>query len=98
MEGKGRYIPNELTNRRLQKNLRQQDAAEILGVTQKQLSMWETGKASPSLEHLISLCVCYGSDVRGLYPELCQASLLRIAKRLHERVGTKNEETEEERN
>lgn len=43
--------------KRLRKNkgLKQQELAEILGISQKSYSHWENGKTEPSFENLVKL-------------------------------------------
>ncbi len=41
---------------RLLKNLTQRRLADILGVTQDSVSLWEKGKRLPATEHIIALC------------------------------------------
>ena len=45
-----------LKSLRLKKKLTQSDLAEMIGVSQKYISLWENGKAYPSLINYYCLC------------------------------------------
>lgn len=45
---------------RKEKGLSQEDVAEKLDISRQSISRWETGRAKPSTENLISLCKIYG--------------------------------------
>lgn len=47
---------NFIAEVRKQKNMTQRDLAEIVGVSDKTISKWETGKSLPDLSYLKSLC------------------------------------------
>lgn len=52
---------------RVNMKLTQQEAAEIMGVTQATLSSWERGITDPSIKQLLKLCEIYNcctSDIR----------------------------------
>lgn len=46
-----------LKSLRLKKKLTQSDLSELIGVSQKYISLWENGKAYPSLINYYWLCV-----------------------------------------
>ncbi|MDE7306840.1 MAG: helix-turn-helix domain-containing protein [Clostridia bacterium] len=50
------YTGKIIKEERLQKNMSQRKLAEVLGVTQDSVSLWETGKRLPATEHIIALC------------------------------------------
>ena len=48
-------FPQRLKELRLEKGLTQTELANMLGISQKSYSHWETGKNEPNLENLIKL-------------------------------------------
>ena len=54
---------------REKKNLTQVGLAELLGVTQGCVAMWETGKAFPNSEKLPRLAEVLGCSIGELYGE-----------------------------
>ena len=46
--------------------LKQSELAQRLGVTQRKVSYWETGKIEPSLEDLWKIADCFGISVDEL--------------------------------
>ena len=52
MEITGKIIKEE----RIAKNLKQEELAKMLGVTQDSISLWENGKRLPATQYVILLC------------------------------------------
>lgn len=50
----------KLRKLREDRNLTQQDIADVLGVKQQQYSNYERGLQELSIEHLVTLCLFYG--------------------------------------
>ena len=57
----------DIRKRRIRKGLTQDQLADIIGVSQAQVSQWESGKARPSPEHFAALRETLGSIPYGLY-------------------------------
>lgn len=55
-----------LRNLRIKAKLTQQDLSSRLGVTQAAVAMWETGKASPTVEKLTELAKILKCDINDL--------------------------------
>ena len=56
MEINYKEIGRRIADRRKRQQIRQQDLAEILGISNNHLSSIERGKAGPSLEVLVGIC------------------------------------------
>ncbi|MDE6597157.1 MAG: helix-turn-helix domain-containing protein [Clostridia bacterium] len=54
------YTGKIIKEERLQKKMSQRNLAEVLGVTQDSVSLWEKGKRLPATEHIIALCKYFG--------------------------------------
>ena len=52
---------------RLKKGLKQQELAEILGISQKSYSHWETQKTEPSYENLVKLADLFEVSLDWLF-------------------------------
>ena len=50
------YTGKIIKEERLQHAMTQRELAEIIGVTQDSVSLWEKGKRLPATEHIIALC------------------------------------------
>lgn len=57
---KNAQIQISLKALRVNKNLKQEDAAKELGVTARTIANWENGKTFPNLKHLRALEKLYG--------------------------------------
>ena len=67
-EGLDQNILREL---RKKLELRQVDMADIMGfVVIDRICHWERGRAVPGLINAIKLCVLFGTDLKGIYPQL----------------------------
>ena len=53
-------ISERLFNLRKNKNLSQEELANILGVSRQTISKWETGESTPDFDKIIPLCEFYG--------------------------------------
>lgn len=42
------------------------EAAKLLKVSERTISRWESGKASPTVDHFIGLCRLYGCSVDAI--------------------------------
>lgn len=51
-----------LKNARLQKGLKQEEVANVLGVKKNTISNYETGKSEPDIDSFITMCNIYGID------------------------------------
>lgn len=63
---------NIIETSRIKMNLKQEDIAKAMGVTQATVSMWENGKASPSASKLMKLANLLGCKVEDLLREDAQ--------------------------
>jgi len=78
-------IAKKLRQAREQAGLTQAEAAQALGVVRELISLWESGKRSPSLAHLRDLARLYGVEEESLFskdalqPIQSRALLLRGA-------------------
>lgn len=43
-------------------NLKQSEAAELIGVTKKTLGAWENGKSLPKIDKIPLICAAYGRN------------------------------------
>ena len=59
-------ISNLIKTKRKEKNLTQEELAEILNVTEKAISRWETGRGTPDISLLIPLSKALDLDVSDL--------------------------------
>lgn len=59
---------------RQQRGLSQYRAARLIGVPETQMSQWELGKTTPSLESLVKLADFYGVTLDELVGRQVQAS------------------------
>lgn len=53
-------ISERLYNLRKDKNLSQEELANVLGVSRQTISKWETGESTPDFDKIIPLCDFYG--------------------------------------
>ena len=53
-------INERLFNLRREKNLSQEELANVLGVSRQTISKWETGESTPDFDKIIPLCNFYG--------------------------------------
>lgn len=53
-------ISERLFNLRKEKNLSQEELANVLGVSRQTISKWETGESNPDFDKIIPLCEFYG--------------------------------------
>ena len=53
-------ISERLYNLRKEKNLSQEELANVLGVSRQTVSKWETGESTPDFDKIIPLCNFYG--------------------------------------
>ena len=53
-------ISERLFNLRKEKNLSQEELANVLGVSRQTISKWETGESTPDFDKIIPLCEFYG--------------------------------------
>ena len=53
-------ISERLYNLRKEKNLSQEELANVLGVSRQTISKWETGESTPDFDKIIPLCNFYG--------------------------------------
>lgn len=53
-------ISERLFNLRKNKNLSQEELANILGVSRQTISKWETGESTPDFDKIIPICEFYG--------------------------------------
>ena len=53
-------ISERLFNLRKEKNLSQEELANVLGVSRQTISKWETGESTPDFDRIIPLCEFYG--------------------------------------
>ena len=63
-------LPGALRRLRVKANLRQFGAGYLSGLGQMQISRWERGHTTPTLESLFTLLATYGSDLEALDAEL----------------------------
>ena len=63
------YFGNIVKNLRKQRNLTQEEMAEILNVSCQAVSKWENGTSDPSTSNLCALAKLYGIPVEELLHE-----------------------------
>lgn len=86
----GRFI----ASCRKEKNLTQADLAEMLGITDRAVSKWETGKSMPDSSIMLELCEILGISVNELltggridmenYNKIAEENLCKMRKRQEE--------------
>lgn len=86
----GRFI----ASCRKEKDLTQADLAEILGITDRAVSKWETGKSMPDSSIMLELCEILGISVNELltggrinmenYNKIAEENLCKMRKRQEE--------------
>lgn len=62
-------LVNKLRTARLNKNMKQQDVANILGIKPNTLSNWEKGRTEPDIDTFVKLCDIYEIDCAALLSE-----------------------------
>ena len=87
-----------IANRRKAQNLTQMQLAEMLGITDRAVSKWETGKALPDAAIMLALCKILGISVNDLltgevvtmenYNEKMENSMLEMAKEIERKNKT----------
>ena len=55
-----------LTAARVNAGFTLKEAAKLLKVSERTISRWESGKASPSVDHFVGLCRLYGCSVDAI--------------------------------
>lgn len=55
-----------LTAARVNAGFTLKEAAKLLKVSERTISRWESGKASPSVDHFVGLCKLYGCSVDAI--------------------------------
>ena len=63
-------IGRNISDYRKKIGLTQQELAEILGVTNKAVSKWESGTSDPSTSNLLALAKLYGISAEDLLKEV----------------------------
>jgi len=63
----GQLFSQKLREARERNGLTQEQVAQVLGVSQELVSLWETGKRVPSAFHLSRLVTLYGIDSESLF-------------------------------
>ena len=63
------YYYNNISKERKQKNISQQQVAQLLGITQQQYSLYESGKREIPVHCLIILSEYYGVTIDYLVSE-----------------------------
>ena len=82
MELEGRQIPNRLRKQRLIHGYSQVEIAQMLGLKgSNQVSLWEKGERTPSLEHIIHLSIIYNVLIEELYFEF-----LKCKRKEHQKI------------
>ncbi len=59
-------MDNKIRSLRLAKKITQKELAEMIGVLQKDISRWETGVISPSVESLIKISKAFECKIDDL--------------------------------
>lgn len=60
-------ISNKLYELRKQKNLSQEEVANILNVTRQTVSKWETGQSTPDFDKVLPICELYNISTQELF-------------------------------
>lgn len=63
-------LVNRLRTARTDKNLKQQDVADILGIKPNTLSNWEKGRTEPDIDTFVKLCDIYEIDCASLLADV----------------------------
>lgn len=58
---------NGIEHMRKQRNMTQSELAQLLGVSQANISQWETGEAMPRADKLPELAKVFGCSIDDLY-------------------------------
>lgn len=59
---------NRLRKRRMAAGLTQEQAAELLGVSQSTVCQWETGRTNPRINMFPTIAQLYGCQVEDIWP------------------------------
>lgn len=63
-------LVNRLRSARTDKNMKQQDVADILGIKPNTLSNWEKGRTEPDIDTFVKLCDIYEIDCASLLSDV----------------------------
>lgn len=63
-------LVNRLRTARTDKNLKQQEVADILGIKPNTLSNWENGRTEPDIDTFVKLCDIYEIDCASLLTDV----------------------------
>lgn len=63
-------LVSRLRSARTNKNMKQQDVADILGIKPNTLSNWEKGRTEPDIDTFVRLCDIYGIDCASLLEDV----------------------------
>lgn len=63
-------LVNRLRNARTDKNMKQQEVADILGIKPNTLSNWEKGRTEPDIDTFVKLCDIYEIDCASLLTDV----------------------------
>jgi transcriptional regulator with XRE-family HTH domain len=91
MEIEGRQIPNSLRRQRLIHGYSQVEVAQILGLkSSNQVSLWEKGECTPSLEHCIRLSILYQVLIEELYFDYLKLKRKEYQKMIDRKTNRKS--------
>ena len=63
-------LVNRLRSARTDKNMKQQEVADILGIKPNTLSNWEKGRTEPDIDTFVKLCDIYEIDCASLLSDV----------------------------
>ena len=63
-------LVNRLRSARTDKNMKQQEVADILGIKPNTLSNWEKGRTEPDIDTFVKLCQIYQVDCADLLSDV----------------------------
>ncbi|MBD5469166.1 MAG: helix-turn-helix transcriptional regulator [Lachnospiraceae bacterium] len=64
-----KLLAEKLRSARINRNFKQLDVAEFLGVKKNTISNWENGKANPDIDSLVKLCEFYNISCSSILEE-----------------------------
>ncbi len=88
-------IREKLINLRAERNLSQQDLADLLNVSRTTVSRWEAGKNTPSTTQILNICKALGIDSSELFGEGGTAELLELDQLTDDQLDTYEAEADE---
>ena len=71
----------DLKREREKRNMTQAQLAELIGVTEKSVSKWESGRGQPSYENMLKICEVFNIDINKIDSDaICKIKTERILR------------------